>query len=256
LLNNGLVMTAAHCLPVPNRNRSHAVTITYEPPKDPSAPFCLPEYCPDPMVWRLNMFFYHHPNQTQSNRKKVEPPYDIAVGAICTSSTAPCYSGSVQSFGLDYKHFVTLSTRKVADNNLLSMLAYGAPDRGHQHQLQMRVSSGGSGEVAYHPSALGYYTCQGDSGAPLLRNTGNSDGLGSFGYAQVAVHYGANVEWGNDPDGTYFDGPNGRTYCSDRERGSAIRNHINWIEEISTFWTNNACTSVVTPNGENVRRCF
>jgi V8-like Glu-specific endopeptidase len=256
LLNNGLILTAAHCLPVPNRNRTHAVQIKYEPPNDPNAPFCLPENCPDPMQWNVNMFFYPHPKQTEGNRKKVGPGYDIAVGAMCTSTTAPCYSGTTQSFGLDTKHFVTISSRKVEDNNLLKMIGYGAPDIGHQHRLQMRVSSGGDRTVSYHPSALGYYTCQGDSGAPLLRSTGQSDGLGPLWNTQAAVHSGAKTAFGLDPDGTFFDGPNGRIYCSDRQTGSAIREHANWIQEISTFWTNKACTAAATPSGENVRKCF
>ncbi|MFZ5891401.1 MAG: hypothetical protein ACOY0T_10145 [Myxococcota bacterium] len=267
ILNNGLIMTAAHCLPTPNRNAKHNVTITYPMPVDPNAPFCLPEYCPNPAIYEFKltntadrrMFFYPHPSQREGNKNNVLPPYDFAIGAICTSSAAQCANGGfIQSLNLDNRHFVTLSTRAVADNNQMTMVSFGMPETSRQHKLTMKVLDEDDGWVDYAPLALGYYVCEGDSGAPLWRSSGYSDGAGSFWNAVAVVHSGGEPGTPFDPNtGTYFLMPDGRkSYCSSRQVGSAIRSHINWIQEISTFWTTKSCVSMTTASGENVRKCF
>jgi hypothetical protein len=261
LLNNGMVITSAHCLPRPNKNASRDVRITYTMPIDPNAPFCLPSECPNPRVWDFrnaagvnrSMFFYHHPNQTAAKDEDIDPAWDVAVGALCTSASAPCVASgnTVQSFGLDSTNFVTLSNRKVKQNNALTLVGYGAPELHVQHRLAMKVSSAGDHDAKYHPEALGGWTCEGDSGAPLLRNTGYSDLMGGYWYAQAAVNYGS-VDQGS----TFFDTPQGRIYCTDRQLGPTLLDKLGWIAELVPFWTNKSCTNVTTPNGESVRKCF
>lgn len=128
--------------------------------------------------------------------------------------------------------FVTLSTRKVADNKLLSMLAYGAPDRVIRTRCDAgivawkrrgRIPSVGA-RLLHPPRRLARTT---------IAQSGNSDGFGNFWYAQAAVHYSANVEWSDDPAApTSMDRPAG-PIAPTENAAAPIRKHINWIEEIS-----------------------
>jgi V8-like Glu-specific endopeptidase len=253
ILNNGMVVTSAHCLPQPNRNAARDVRITYTPPVDPNQGFCLPEECPKVRTWNKRMFFYPHPNQTAAKDDDINPNWDVAVGAICLSATAPCAGtgNSIQTLGLDDKQFVTISTRKVKNNNALTLVGYGAPEISVQHRLGMKVSSALDSRAKYNPAALGGWTCEGDSGAPLLRNTGYTDSMGSYWNAQAAVNYGS-VDQGS----TFFDTPQGKVYCSDRLVGPLLLDKLAWIQDLVPFWTNKSCSAVTTPNGETVSKCF
>ena len=187
LLNNGIIITAAHCLPVPNRNALVDVDVFYELPPDPNAGFCLPEECPTERTWRLRnegghdrrVFFYPHPNQTESNRDKISTWWDVAVGGICAAG-ADCdtlFSNFIQSFGLDNTNFLTLSRRAVKGNNALTMQGYGAPDQLH-HRMGITIDSSSTHAADMHATVLNNYFCQGDSGAPSVRSSGYFDSRG------------------------------------------------------------------------------
>jgi hypothetical protein len=205
ILNNGVILTAAHCVPNPNRNGLHNVTVRYQPPIDPNV-ICFE--CPSTLTWRFDnsgaiaqqnsfcpdcggdqrMFFYVHPNQKESNKDKIATDWDFAVGAIC-SPGSPCDSGGdTRSFGLASRHFMTLSLRTMATNMGLTVQGYGAPESGVQHAMNIKLTASRTHHVNFERVYTFDWICNGDSGAPSVRNSGYTDNLGGYWNAQAAVH--------------------------------------------------------------------
>ncbi len=257
LLNNGIIITAAHCLPAPNKNAPVDVDVYYQLPKDPNAGFCLPEECPTERVWRFRneggrdrrMFFYHHPNQKESNRNNVSTDWDVAIGGICTTTAGGC-NGYIQSLGLDDTNFMSLSTRAVKGNNALTMHGFGAPDLQH-HVLGITVDGSSTHAADIYTTVLNHYFCQGDSGAASVRRSGYSDSRGAYGNAIATIH---SKRASNRASITYPDGT--RVYCDIEGEDSRVDDKLSWISEIVPFWTNKRCVAATTPSGENVLQCW
>jgi hypothetical protein len=260
LLNNGIIITAAHCLPAPNKNAPVDVDVYYQIPKDPNAGFCLPEECPTERTWRFRneggrdrrMFFYHHPNQKESNRNKVSTDWDVAIGGICTAGAgcAAYPSNYIQSFGLDDTNFLSLSKRAVKGNNALTMHGYGAPDQQH-HVLGTTVDGSSTHAADIHTTVLNHYFCAGDSGAASVRRSGYSDSRGAYGNAIATIH---SKRMENRASITYPDGK--VSYCDIKGEDSRIDDKLGWISEIVPFWTNKSCAETTTPSGEKVLQCW
>lgn len=260
LLNNGIILTAAHCLPAPNKNASVDVDVYYQLPKDPNAPFCLPEECPSERVWRFRneggvdrrMFFYHHPNQKESNRDNVSTDWDVAIGGICTAG-AGCDAfpnNYIQSFGLDDTNFLSLSKRAVKGNNKLTMHGYGAPDQLH-HVLGTTVDGSSAHAADIHTTVLNHYFCAGDSGAASVRSSGYFDSRGAYGNAIATIHSQ------REKDRASITYPDGTTvFCDIRGEDSRVDDKLGWISEIVPFWTNKHCVAATTPSGESVLQCW
>jgi hypothetical protein len=244
ILNNGVVITAAHCLPIPNRNRAHDVTIFYEYPADPDQGFC-PDCGPPTRTWRFtNMFFYHHPNQTRTS--DFDFRWDFAVGAICTTAGAGCDSGGgLQSLGLNSSHFVTLSEHVLVDNNGLTVHGYGAPEVGAQHLMGIRVDDAEPDAIDWVWNTPATWWCDGDSGGPAFRNSGYTDRMGRYWQSQAAVMaaMNTNATLGGDE-------------CGDTGRSSNIRKKTAWVESIVSFWTGRSCPLFTNLAGEPARRCW
>ncbi|HKO47284.1 MAG TPA: hypothetical protein VJV79_06150 [Polyangiaceae bacterium] len=243
ILNNGVILTAAHCLPVPNRNRFEDVEIFYQYPADPNQPFC-PDCGPPERSWSLRMFFYPHPNQTATSG--IDRRWDFAVGAIC-SPGSPCDTpGTVTgSLGLASSHFVTLSTHVLADNNGLTVNGYGAPEVGVQHQMGIRVDDAEADRYSWVYAAPAQWICDGDSGAPAFRNSGYTDTMGRYWQAQAGVNTSVN-------NNASFGGQG----CGDTGRGSNVRKKTAWVASIVDFWTSRKCQQFTNPAGEPALWCW
>lgn len=243
IVNNGIVLTAAHCLPVPNRNRLEDVEIYYQYPADPNQGFC-PDCGPPELRKSFRMFFYPHPNQTET--EDIDRRWDFAVGAIC-SPGSPCSAGGAPtaSLGLPSSHFVTLSTHVLQDNNGLTVHGYGAPEIGVQHQMGIRVDDADPDRYSWVFTSPAQWICDGDSAGPAFRNSGYTDNMGRYWQAQAGVHTSSTTS-------ASFGGQT----CGDDGRGSNVRKKTAWVESIVDFWTSRRCQSFTNPAGEPALWCW
>lgn len=254
-LNNASIVTAAHCLPQPNRNALHNVSLKYEMPGAtrtwkfnnigvrPGDPFC-PE-CRDG-----RMFFYPHPNQNQSNKDKVSSEWDVAVGNICNAGAACDTGGAVQSFNLSDDHFVTFLNKPPWDNMNMTVFGYGMPELGVKHAMRLVVEDANSNDVEWRKWALGEWVCGGDSGSPAMRNSGYSDAQGEYWMTQTTVM--SNVDMNASftrPDGSVVP-------CGDSGMASRIRGKIGWISSIVQFWAPKTCKNFTNRADEPATWCW
>jgi hypothetical protein len=255
-LNNNSILTAAHCLPQPNRNALHSLTMRYEMPGGavrtwafnnigvrPGDPFC-PD-CRD-----TRMFFYPHPSQTQSNPDRVSPQFDVAVGNICASG-AGCDTGGVsRSFGLTDDHFVTFLNKQPWDGMNMTLFSSGMPVLGEKHAMRIVADDVNSNDMKWRKWALGEWVCGGDSGGPAMRDSGHSDANGSFWMTQVTVNSSVftNATF-TRPDGT-------KVPCGDTGMASRIRGKQAWIQSIIEFWSPKTCKQYTNPAGEPANWCW
>jgi hypothetical protein len=265
-LNNASILTAAHCLPQPNRNALYNVTIKYEMPIDPNRPFC-PD-CVDTVTYRFDnvgtrpgdpfcpdcrdrrMFFYPHPSQTESNKDNVSAEFDVAVGNICNSGGAcAAGGGAVQSFGLSDDHFVTFLNKQPWDNMNTTLFGSGAPELTVKHAMRIVADDVNSNDVDWRRLNPLEFTCQGDSGAPAMRTAGYSDTRGDFWMTQVTVHHGS------FPSAS-FTRPDGVTRCGHEGNASRVRGKQGWIASIIEFWAPKTCKGFTNPNGEPATWCW
>ncbi|HKO47285.1 MAG TPA: hypothetical protein VJV79_06155 [Polyangiaceae bacterium] len=243
IVNNGVIITAAHCLPVPNRNRFEDVEIFYQYPADPNQPFC-PDCGPPERTWTARMFFYPHPSQTKTSG--IDRRWDFAVGAICSPGSACDSPGTVtQSLGLASSHFVTLSTHVLVDNNGLTVHGYGAPESRVQHQMSIRVDDAEPDRISWEYVNPAEWWCDGDSGGPAFRNAGYTDTMGRYWQAQAAVMTSMNT------NATF-----GSQECGDTGRASNVRKKTAWIASIVDFWTSRKCQQFTNPAGETALWCW
>jgi hypothetical protein len=256
-LNNASILTAAHCLPQPNRNALHSVTIHYEMPgggvRDwafnnigtrPGDPFC-PD-CRD-----RRMFFYPHPDQRESNKNNVSPQYDVAVGNICNAGGAcAAGGGAIQSFGLSDDHFVTFLNKQPWDNMNTTIFGSGAPDSPIKRAMRIVAADVNSNDVEWSRVNPLEWTCQGDSGAPAMRTSGYTDSSGDYWMTQVTVHHGSfsNASF-TRPDGTVIT-------CGDSGMASRVRGKQAWISSIIGFWAPKTCKSFTNKNNEPATWCW
>jgi hypothetical protein len=210
----------------------------------PGAPFC-----PDCRDGR--MFFYPHPNQTQSNKNNVSSEFDVAVGNICNAGgTCAAGGGAIQSFGLTDDHFVTFLNKQPWDNMNTTIFGSGAPEASVKHAMRIVAEDVNSHDVEWRRFAPLEFTCQGDSGAPAMRTSGYSDASGDFWMTQVTVHHGslpsASFTW---PDGTVI-------RCGHEGTASRVRGKQGWIASIIEFWAPKTCKGFTNPNGEPATWCW
>jgi hypothetical protein len=249
-LNNNSILTAAHCLPQPNRNALHAVTMQYEMPDGSTRNWafrpCTEFFgCPD-----RRMFFYPHPNQTQSNPDNVSPQWDVAIGNICAAG-APCDTGGLtRSFGLTSEHFVLLFNQPPWDGLNMTLFASGAPQVGVKRAMRVVVDDANSNDMKWRKWATGQWVCGGDSGGPHLRGSGYSDSFGDYWLSQVGVQ---NTVFTNATI-TLSDGST--IPCGDSGMASRVRSKIGWIQSIVSFWSPKVCPTFTNPNGEQSAWCF
>ncbi len=257
ILNNRAIVTAAHCLPNPDRNGLRNVTLTIANPLDPST-ICFD--CEDPVTRRFDtsgvdgtpMWFYVHPNQTKTTAKQVArtPEWDFALGTLCRPG-APCDDGSnsgpTQTLNLPSRSFVTLSMRSLDENMGLTLVGYGAPSVGEQDKMGITMKWTGSHHVRWRATALGRWVCQGDSGAPGLRSSGYSDAVGGYWNALATVMSATE----DDSDG-FVDG----AVCDTAGRASRVRGKTDWIASNIEFWTNQTCREFTNEAGERASWCW
>jgi hypothetical protein len=256
-LNNASILTAAHCLPKPNRNALYSVRIHYERPDGvfpdmvfndagvrPGAPFC-----PDCRDGR--MFFYPHPEQKESNKDYVSSEFDVAVGNICNAGGAcAAGGGAIQSFGLGVEHFVTFLNKQPWDGMNTTIFGSGAPDSPIKRAMRIRASDVNSNDVEWSRINPLEWTCQGDSGAPAMRTSGFSDRLGDFWMTQVTVHHGSHpLANFTRPDGSIIT-------CGDSGTASRVRGKQAWIQSIIEFWSPKTCKTFTNNNQEPATWCW
>jgi hypothetical protein len=256
-LNNASILTAAHCLPKPNRNALYSVRIHYERPDGvfpdkafndvgvrPGDPFC-----PDCRDGR--MFFYPHPDQKASNKNDVSPEYDVAVGNICNAG-GQCAAGgaAIQSFNLGVEHFVTFLNQQPWDGMNTTIFGSGAPDSPIKRAMRIRAEDVNSNDVEWNRVNPLEWTCQGDSGAPAMRTSGFSDGFGDFWMTQVTVHHGSFTN-------ASITLPSGKVIlCGDSGMASRVRGKQAWIQSIIEFWSPKTCKQFTNRNNEPATWCW
>jgi hypothetical protein len=256
-LNNASILTAAHCLPQPNRNALHSVTIHYEMPGGGVRDWAFNDigvrpgdpFCPDCRDGR--MFFYPHPDQRESNKNNVSPQFDVAVGNICNAGGAcAAGGGAIQSFGLSDDHFVTFLNKQPWDGMNTTIYGSGAPDSPIKRAMRIKAADVNSNDVEWNRVNPLEWTCQGDSGAPAMRTSGYSDASGDFWMTQVTVHHGSFVNANfTRPDGSVIT-------CGDSGMASRVRGKQAWISSIIGFWAPKTCKNFTNPNGEPATWCW
>lgn len=255
-INNNSILTAAHCLPQPNRNALHSVTMRYEMPGGgvrtwafnnigtrPGDPFC-PD-CRD-----TRMFFYPHPNQTESNHNNVSSQYDVAVGNICAAGAGCDASKGSLSFGLSSDHFVTFLNKQPWDGMNMTLFGSGAPESSVKHAMRIVADDVNSNDLKWVWFAPAEWVCDGDSGAPAMRESGHTDANGSYWMTQVSVHSSTFTNSTiTRPDGSVIT-------CGDTGMASRVRGKQAWIQSIIEFWSPKTCKQYTNPNGEPATWCW
>jgi V8-like Glu-specific endopeptidase len=251
ILNNGVILTAAHCLPQPNVDGFHDVSIYgYHPQGSISRDFWQQTWGDE------RMYFSRHPNQNTSNPNDVSASWDLAIGGICLPGSQCAADGlPIQSLSLGSKMFVTLSTKSLAQNQAMTVNAYGFPDAGTQHQMRIKVNSAYQTYYTWNWVSPGQYMCQGDSGAPAFRDSGYSDQFGPYWQSVNAIiHSGSGNASVTLADGSVKQcGDSGKVT---RVHDSNNNNKIDWINGLVQYWTNQHCVSFINRSNEPAVWCW
>jgi V8-like Glu-specific endopeptidase len=242
LLNNYVLLTAAHCLQptgaAPAGNVSLNTRITYY------APGAAPSAGGGPGSFTVTkkVFYYQDPGYPSGGVGN-----DIAVGALGAS------------LGLTNKHFSTLyrQASSVAVNTPLALAGYGELTQGLPGSLNVSVTNTLANVGITWKSTQGSKgACDGDSGSALLKDLSTPHpyidaGTGAKYWRTVPV-IAKSVSAIDPLPGT----PAGVT-CNNNGTASDVISKYSWIKEIVEFWpVSGTHTCKQSTNGDKFAWCW
>jgi len=229
IINNQIIVTAAHCLADPTFNGFRNAWLEYQGPNGTQSWSFASSGGVDNRMW-----FYVHPNYPNDPR----PEWDIAVGALT----------SAQSLSLPSKDFATVYKGKLKENMGLTEVGYGGSlfnANNVQRRARIKMEWSGSNHVKWENSVIGQMICSGDSGGPGFRTSDYEDAQGPYWDAQATVMVSVNAS--KQP---------GAGVCASSGRASRLSPKADWLNDIVEFWTPWTCTDFTNPAGERAAWCW
>jgi V8-like Glu-specific endopeptidase len=229
IINNQVLMTAAHCFTDSNQSGFRNVWVEYQGPNG-----TLNWAFSDAGGTDNQMFVNMHPNWPTDPR----PEWDMAIATLFRD----------QNLNLPSRDFVTIYRGSLKEGNHVDEVGYGGgmfQANNIQRRAQLKVDWVGSNHIKWVNSVIGQMICSGDSGGPGLRQSGYRDGLGNYWDAQATVM----VEvFGSSTPGVGICGAGGRA--------SRVSPKFSWINGLVSTWTQWKCTDFTNLQGEKAAWCW